>query len=641
MKKILFKSTSAFLAFICFINFTFNGLVLARADVESSSIAAGAGVIAPAASINYSLGSFQTDLFRGNASFSVPINVPQGRRGIAPQLALSYSSQPINGWCGVGWNLSLGEIERSMKNGYPAYDSTDTFAYNGSELVSVGSGEYRLKTDGAFMKFTNNGTYWEVIDKAGTVYRFDSTITTTLGVFRWALTRVTDVHGNYMTVTYFTDQNQSYPQQIAYTGNDDTSLSPCYTVDFNLESRTDDIIQHLILPIINTSGSPTVAKSVTAYRLNTIDVKYNGSLVRKYDLDYKYSGYTSRSLLEDITLYGSDGTTALNPISFQYNETLPQIQSDTDVDLSTCGGAPLMGDFNGDGINDICMALYEDFHVYWGAADGSFSDGGVVGHFAGSDAGDSHLATGDFNGDGYTDIFNLLTWGCGNNYTYLVYISDANSFATGASWYYDTRIPLEPRQDGGVIGRNPYVFVNDVNKDGKSDVFILDNVVGMEEYYQGANFIGNYYISKQGQDGFESSNLGCKLATLSTPRYMHFSTGDFDNDGCMDFVFAYESSDPYYPNTIKVSLYPAYLSPEVIYPDTWKTNCSIYNFISTADVNYDGFTDFIRFYSLDGSWTVFDSIGTAFVENQTTWCSNFGVVYNLLSKFYCSLFKMN
>lgn len=53
----------------------------------------------------------------GAATYSVPIEVPPGRNGIAPNLTLRYNSYQKNGWIGVGWDLDMGAIQRSTKRG--------------------------------------------------------------------------------------------------------------------------------------------------------------------------------------------------------------------------------------------------------------------------------------------------------------------------------------------------------------------------------------------------------------------------------------------------------------------------------------------------------------------------------------------
>src|SRR5947209_8165258 len=45
----------------------------------------------------------------GGAHLSYPLLIPKGR-GIAPDLSLEYDSGGSNGWVGLGWDLSVGEI---------------------------------------------------------------------------------------------------------------------------------------------------------------------------------------------------------------------------------------------------------------------------------------------------------------------------------------------------------------------------------------------------------------------------------------------------------------------------------------------------------------------------------------------------
>ena len=68
----------------------------------------------------------QTDLFTGSFGYSIPIEGAPARNGTQPPLALVYSSSGENGWCGVGWNLDLGYIERNTKDGSPVKYSTAT-----------------------------------------------------------------------------------------------------------------------------------------------------------------------------------------------------------------------------------------------------------------------------------------------------------------------------------------------------------------------------------------------------------------------------------------------------------------------------------------------------------------------------------
>ena len=71
-------------------------------------------------------GSEKVDLFTGTFGYSVPIACPPARNGSEPSLALVYSSGGSSGWCGYGWNLNIGYIERNTKDGSPIAYSTAT-----------------------------------------------------------------------------------------------------------------------------------------------------------------------------------------------------------------------------------------------------------------------------------------------------------------------------------------------------------------------------------------------------------------------------------------------------------------------------------------------------------------------------------
>src|ERR1700759_5394906 len=62
---------------------------------------------------------FQTDPFTGRFGYSVPFELAPARHSSTPSLELRYNSANPNGWCGVGWDIDLGYIERETKYGVP------------------------------------------------------------------------------------------------------------------------------------------------------------------------------------------------------------------------------------------------------------------------------------------------------------------------------------------------------------------------------------------------------------------------------------------------------------------------------------------------------------------------------------------
>src|SRR5690349_1169089 len=98
--------------------------------------------------------TFRTDPESGTGSSSVPIQIPAGRGGFQPTLALNYSSGNGNGLFGLGWDLTVPGIARKTARGAPTYnDDDDTLILSGAEdsvalgLTANGGVSYRPRTE--------------------------------------------------------------------------------------------------------------------------------------------------------------------------------------------------------------------------------------------------------------------------------------------------------------------------------------------------------------------------------------------------------------------------------------------------------------------------------------------------------------
>ena len=189
--------------------------------------------------------TFQPDLHTGTGNFSVPIAVPEGRSGLQPALALTFSTGNGNGPFGLGWKLGLPALTCLTSKGLPRYAGEDTFILAGAEeLVRLGPAidgvtTYRPRTEGLFARIshiTQGSDHWEVATKdgrssfygprPGTPERFATLADPDRPThrFAWHLTETRDPFGNRIVYDYRRDTDrrdghngvQTYLKTIRY-----------------------------------------------------------------------------------------------------------------------------------------------------------------------------------------------------------------------------------------------------------------------------------------------------------------------------------------------------------------------------------------------------------------------------------------
>ena len=264
----------------------------------------------------------------GTANLSYPLQIPAGRQGMQPNLALTYSSNGGNGWLGVGWDISIPCISLDTRWGVPRYDAnyeTEIYLLNGDQLLTKNDDgttfrdmphrtnirqprlpdgtQFYARTSKAHDSIIRHGTnprnyWWEVIDRTGTTHYYgyypDSarhTLPTTLAdnngnIARWVLTESRDLYGN--TVRYYYDHvevrnignagRQIYIDSISYTGHN--GEDGAYTVVFcRVANTTPDI----------TTVCNNGFKEITNHILNNVHVKYNGEILTAWMFGMEYS----------------------------------------------------------------------------------------------------------------------------------------------------------------------------------------------------------------------------------------------------------------------------------------------------------------------------------------------------------------
>jgi hypothetical protein len=425
------------------------------------------------------------DLFTGAMSYQVPIEVPPGRNGLQPSLALMYRSNNGNGWVGMGWQLEVGAIERSTRKGVDYTKDNFVFRRAGgiSELVSVGNGGFRSKIESDFTNIQRHPDgFFIAIDKVGTKYFYGQTANSRIdglpGTFKWSLDRVEDTSGNFITYTYQNNGNgQIYLDHIDYNGNQ---------IKFYLEGRNDFMELYTANFMIKTTK-----------RLKFIHViSADGTYTRSYKLDYVNSNATNRSNLSSVQQFGTGAT--LDAAGNIMNEgALNKLPAQT-FSISPHG------------------AGFED--QKW-ADSAIWQRNGYNGNLGPNYA--NTVAVGDFNGDGRSDVM--------TTYYSRIFMKESKLDQNGKGYFDQKEWPISwPHYlvpcpatycDEITYGLGPVGYFTD---DARMDM-LFDNRVNVSK----AHANGNGYFDYQ---------LWSSSITLGSAGYRW--VGDFDGDGRMDFVAA-------------------------------------------------------------------------------------------------------
>jgi hypothetical protein len=263
----------------------------------------------------------------GAATYNIPIDVAPGTAGIQPKLSFGYDSRSGDGMMGVGWGLyGLSAVTRCPRTkvqdgaiGTINYDANDRFCLDGKRLNLVkgnygaASSQYRTEIQdfswvGAYETAGSGPNYFKVWTKSGLILEFgntdDSKITAAgqASVRTWALNKVTDKVGNYMTVSYSKSEPNGdyYPLRIDYTGKEGTSpLAPYASVRFGYEYKT-------VTRYSYVGGSKIRNRS----RLKTLSVYDGENIARQYRMTYEDGTATGRSRITSIQQCAGTAATA-------------------------------------------------------------------------------------------------------------------------------------------------------------------------------------------------------------------------------------------------------------------------------------------------------------------------------------------
>ena len=284
----------------------------------------------------------------GSLNMRYPFQLPPGRDGLTPEVALVYSSEDHknDSLVGYGWSLSIPYIYRVNKYGanhlYQAGKEVFASSIDGElkpiTLTDSIHGEYRAELeDGSFRDYIFNAdNSWSMRDKSATLYQFGLASTARVNhptdntiAYKWMLDRVTDTNSNVVDYDYSWSgdaYDNRYPKNISYGANVSTGVGHIFSIDFSLETRPDSIDQYY-------AGF----KLRTDRRIADITIKNGLEALRSYHLGYVPGDNKARSMLAALseTVIDADGVSkTLPPTTFTYQKSAPGWTQNRDFALA-------------------------------------------------------------------------------------------------------------------------------------------------------------------------------------------------------------------------------------------------------------------------------------------------------------------
>lgn len=347
---------------------------------------------------------------QGEGQYTIPVAIPVAAGGLSPSLALTYSHSAGNGLAGMRWSLSgFSAISRCRRTDAQdgvsddvSYDSADRYCLDGQRLVDIGSSQFRTEIE-TFQRITSSGTAgsgpqsFKVEHGNGLHSMYGTTTDSRIekvgasDVRIWYIAYTEDQFGNRIEYSYSENgtTGEAYPTGVAWTRNTGEGLTPQYSVTINYATRPSDD---------QRSGfDPGGAKWARTKRISSIVVKHGSTEINDYHLAYT-SGTTGRSQLESVML--TRGNDYIPKTEFTWQDGTSSWNASTSTGEAS-DDYPLIGDFNGDGRQDVYHKVGTTFQVYFGRTDGDLESELNSGVTASSP---SEARVMDYDGNGVDDL---------------------------------------------------------------------------------------------------------------------------------------------------------------------------------------------------------------------------------------------
>lgn len=294
----------------------------------------------------------------GALDYVIPIECFKGVNNFQPNISLAYNSQSGNGSAGWGWNIvGISVISQGGKSKEvdgitigSQFDSTDPYYLDGQRLLKRSDTEYVTQKFSKLKITKSSGTYSFTIQYTdGKIAQYKELVNG-----QHYIVRIVDAFNNEIHYSYSVADNNAKLDKVSYGGND-VSTDKFY-ININYIARKFPIkIYRNAQQYINTKIISEIKTGST----------YTGEY-RKYSLAFDYIEANSTERLRTVTVYNESGE-SLKPLNFNYNsvsqgEVTKSIKPGNSLDWGTKGlGNVAVGNFSGSGtLEAIYQRKYDD-----------------------------------------------------------------------------------------------------------------------------------------------------------------------------------------------------------------------------------------------------------------------------------------
>lgn len=596
----------------------------------------------------------------GGAVYTIPIQVPEGINGMQPNLSIVYNSQSGNGLLGYQWTLNgTSAITRTGATWY--HDGylhgvnmnqniqneefhRDRFMIDGQRLMVLDNkeygadhAEYRTEIDNmtkvvSYKCDTTNGpAYFVAWMSNGNIAYYGSKSSSRIGLQQrgdvciWLLDSIIDRNGNYVAYHYGKGGAHYVLKDIVFTGNGELGMSPTYRVSFNYELRPDEET------VFIGNNALHQTKFIKEIEVNGL---YSDESMVLWKYVFSYSGGNGLNFykrLDKIDFYcGSESykSTSINWVGgeSQYKQSEFTYDGDGSIGYKTI---KYSGDFNGDGYTDIITVTTDGNNsnktarVYLNyALDGhnriNFKQ---IGKFD-LDENVTSIYAADYDGDGMDDFMFVNRerrqyWLQRDIVTLKIYLT--RKYDNGELWFkeYDS-----PSSDYRLASqKRDAIIMGDFFGEGKASFLIEISDDNKEDYdkeqqIDSCDIRGDRSYYISYDSNADEFRETKFRSTLGASIYY---PADYDGDGKTEILYAYKRVDDFYTRIVKLINIGNANDLDLEYSVLHCGNPINWTECYPGDFNGDGKTDALFHFERDGiekQWCVY-----LFKQSEFLWDS--------------------